>query len=187
MHRILLGLLIIGTVLCINACSSLGLLQPTPSPTPMCIGEVWSYAENVQTKIDIEPTLKITIAQDAPDLIHHTFYGSTVTIYGDGRVVYTSESSQVSGSTKSTSVEKQIPKDQLQQIITALEEANFYAITTGCGGSIVRVIDAPVLEISVEADGKVYEIKDNGECAVSHFDKYCDLGDQIDAILGIPW
>ena len=155
--------------------------------TPECIGDAWSYAENVQTDIEITPDLKVTINRFAPDVVNQTSVSSTITIYGDGRVVYTSETHQASGSTKNASVEKHISKDQLQQIVSLFEVANFYAINPGCGGVVIAARDAPNLDILIETRGKIHEIKDNGACAVYHFDKYCDLGDKVDDVLGTPW
>jgi len=151
---------------------------PTPSPTPECIGDAWSYAENVQTTIEINPDLKIQIGRTDPFILRDEL----IVIYGDGKVVFTAIDLGVE-----ETIEKRIQKKQLQQIVSAFEEANFYAISVGCGGIVGIQPDAANLYISVETDGKSYDLDDLTACITHDFDNYCDLDDTIAEILGLPW
>jgi len=177
-------------------------MSPTPSPTPKCIGDTWSYDENIQTEININPNLKITMVTLGYDVIYevvtatpagesyptlpayqtvttsnpaHSWIPSKITIYGDGRVVGEEKKGQ-------SIKEKRIQIDQLQKIVAVLEEANFYAISWGCLG-----LECPCgheLDITVETKEMVHEIYDKGACFAAYFDRYCDLWDQINAIIG---
>ena len=48
-------------------------------------------------------------------------------------------------------------------------------------------MDAPTLDITVEEDGKIHAIEDNGACYVYDYNNYCDMNEKIEAILGLPW
>ena len=151
-----------------------------PTTTAKCINNAWSYAENVHTDIEISPDLVIQLSRsecfgECPSY--------TVTISGDGRVIYWGYQFVPTVGT----VEKQIQEDQLQQIVAAFEEANFFAISVGCAEYSVIVMDASALNISISTEGRYHVVAERGACNAYHFDKYCDLGDKIEAILGLPW
>ena len=61
MNRNVLSLLILAGFLLLTACDGRISLQHTP--TPKCIGDTWSYAENILTKIKIDPDLRITMVR----------------------------------------------------------------------------------------------------------------------------
>ena len=142
-----------------------------------CISDAWTYSSYKQTDIDIAPDLIITIVRSttrcpggcAP---------YTATIYGNGQLIY---SEYLSGT-----VSTKIPIDHLQQIVTAFEEANFYAVAPGCGETKVSVSDAGHLNISVATEKLIYEIEDEGACAASYFWRFCGLADKVERILGLP-
>jgi hypothetical protein len=194
MYRIILGLLILGSVCSITACNSLGLLHPTLSQTPECSGGTWSYAENIQTRINIDTDLQITLVQSSPNVVVTDTGGenkdasltSKITVNGDGRVILEDifyYYDQDLGEDKQEK-EKRIQKEQLQQIVTVLEKANFYAITVGCNGTVQTVTDVPMMDIMVSSGGKVHEIKELGACFIYSFDRYCDLWSQVNEIIG---
>ena len=54
----------------------------------------------------------------------------------------------------------------------------------GCGEDSILFVDAPNFSISLTTGSTTYEIKDHGACAIHPFDRYCDLGDKVDAVLG---
>jgi hypothetical protein len=103
-----------------------------------------------------------------------------MTIYGDGRVILVKEKNQVQISQQ----EKQIEKDQLQKIVSVLEEVNFYAISPTCGGVGIACPCGHTHAISVETKGEVHEINDAGACEVAYFAGFCDLWERITAIIG---
>ena len=153
---------------------------PTPSPQPDS-GSPVLYTENVQTKIEISPKLKLTLNRSA-------CFGScpnyNVTVFGDGTVVYEGENFVPTEGT----IEKQISKDQLQQIVAALEEANFYGFVEN--PHRIVIMDSSNLSISLETDGKIHPIRDGGICSYVNkagLYEFCDLGDKIDEILEMPW
>ncbi len=163
---------------------------PLPSPPPKCIGDTWSYAENIQTEIEISPDLRITMEHSVPGGL--TLSEKRTTIYGDRRAAYTDMFFKWQHGSLITitnyTVEKQITEDQLSQIVTAFEEANFYAITPGCEGKSIRApVDGDSEDISIVTDGKTHEINEQGACWAYRLDKYCSLYGEIDAILGTPW
>jgi len=194
MNKIVLSLLILGSVCSITACNSLGLLQPTLSQTPECIGGTWSSAENIQTKINIDTDLQITLVQYSPKVVlidtggenHDASLTSKITVNGDGRVIleeifyYYDQDLEEDKQEK----EKRIQKEQLQQIVTVLEKANFYAITVGCNGTVQALTDVGMMDVMVSSGGKVHEIRDLGACAFYSLDRYCDLWSQVNEIIG---
>ena len=168
-------------------------LSSCRSSTPKCIEDTWSYAEDIQTRIDPGTDLQITLLQYSPNVVvtnpgEEDQYGSLtskVTVYGDGRVVregifYFYDQAEEDKQTR----EKQITPEQLQQIVTIFEEANFYAITVGCNGTYIEITDVTMLDIIVSNGEMVHEVRDHGACYMSSFDRYCDLWGQINEIIG---
>ena len=164
---------------------------PTLNTTLECIGDTWSYANDIQTKINIDSNLLIKLKQYIPNavIVGKNQEGSltkSITVYGDGRVVRENifhYNDQAIGDDKHEK-EKRISSEQLQQIVTVLENANFYAITVGCNGIVKQVLDVTMIEIMVSSGGQVHEIIDNSACHAYHFDKFCDLWDQVNEIIG---
>lgn len=142
-----------------------------------CVDNVWTYSKSTQTDIDITPDLIISIVRSTTGCSGGCA-PYTATIYGNGQLIY---SEYLSGT-----VTTQIPKDHLQQIVTAFEDANFYAVVPGCGDTKVSVSDAGQLNISVATDKLIYEIEDEGACKASYFWRFCGLADKVEDILGLP-
>lgn len=150
--------------------------SPIPSPTPICVDGTWSYDEDVQTKIEITPDLKIEITHVGG----WGFCPRTLRIHGDGRVeIKLGERDEASQTTM------QITKDQLEQIVSKLEQANFFGVSYGCQETFIEALDAGLLDISVETQGKVHKIEDHGVCGgpLYNFRRYCSLGDSIEEIV----
>jgi hypothetical protein len=176
---------ILCLALILPSCTSFPLLtSPTlkPSRTPD-EGSPVLYTDNVQTKIEISPDLKITMARGGGTL-KPGWTPYMVTIFGDGRVIYI----EGFGAHTEGSIEKQIQRDQLQQIVAALEEANFYGFSNN--PDAMYLTDTNPLSISIETDRIIHQIEDAGICSFVNIPgrfTFCDLGDTIDTILGTPW
>jgi hypothetical protein len=157
-------------------------LLASPTPTPKCIGDTWSYDESVQTKIEIGPDMKIVIGSVDP----YVLYEKTISISGDGKVTYTV--TQNLDPPKTITETKYIQEDDLQKIVTAVDEANFFAISADCGGEVLIAPHAYEKWIRIETDLKTHAVYDHGMCDKGYyFNKFCDLYDKIIAILGTPW
>ena len=171
-------------------------VSESPTPTPECVNENWSYTDQATTQIEITPALKITIKDYElkfevvlivnPDGTSETVGPAgpitrRITIYGDGRAVFERESDEAP-----LSSEVQISADQLNKIVTVLEEANFFAIWGGCEGKQqVSCCAAHYLHISVETEDQTHEISDHGNCSDGqYFSAFCGLPAKIESILG---
>jgi hypothetical protein len=159
---------------------------PQPTSTPVCVEVAWSYSENTTTEIEINSDLTITMETFYPDMLTRSFMRNTTTIHGDGSAVVVNQQYIEGEPQEKTRVEKQLSTRQLEQIVQALEQANFYAIRPGCRGVFVTVSEAWTLDISVETNGRLHAIQDNGACAVYDFKNYCSLRGKIEAILDQP-
>ncbi len=146
-------------------------------PTEECVGNTWTYSNNVQTDIAASPDLIISIFRSDTDCAGGCS-PYTATIYGDGRL-YISDF-------RAGPVAKQITQDQLQQVVSAFEEANFYAVAPGCGSVSYAAGGAGFLNISVSTEKMDFAIEDGGACAKNYYARYCGLADKVEQILQIP-
>ncbi len=187
---ILVTLIAISSIIVFGSCNQRLNLQPflpgststptsTPSPIPLCRGLF--IQPNVQTKIEISPDLKITMSRSG-GLVDSSEPSYRITINGDGKVHYEGWS----GVPTAGSIEKQIQADQLQRIVAAFDEMDFYAIFVKRD---MVITDSSELDIRIEKDGETHDISDEGMCASdsSQCPVFCGLGDKIEEILGLPW
>jgi hypothetical protein len=182
-YRLVITIFVLCTALVLAACAAFPLLVPptsVSSPTPEPGNPVLS-TDDVKTRIKITPGMIFTLKRSA---CFGTCPVYSVTIFGDGKVVYEG----VHFVPTVGRIEKQIPEDQLKQITRALEKANFYAFYQNRYRD--EIIDASNLYIGIRTDKDSHAIQDGGRCSLTHTPgkyEFCDLGNQIDEILGMPW
>lgn len=181
------NLCILFAALVLPACTASPITGPTTTPTAHCINAAWSYSENTITEIETSPDLMITLREQTADLDTQEIFESQTVIHGDGRVFYDRRS--IGAGAEGAHIEKHITADQLKQIVDVFVAANFFAISPGCNGRTIYVMDVDTLDIAIETKDGIHTIQDNGTCAEpvkAGFAKYCELAGQVQTILG-PW